>query len=221
MRTEGPPQALSTSLDAAPSALNDGSTSAAQLAKPAVLDIVARPGMLGTQTSAAGAEAQANLSTANTAPAPQAPLGEARSLQPAPTQAAPSPAPAEPALQLARAISLGSERSVEVRLDPPHLGRVRIEFDFTGDQVRAVVTAAEPEALNHLRRGAQILMRELASLGHTDVSLDFAEGGFDARQGADDRQTARPLLTLLPAQAASPVVAPSAYHRGDSLDLIL
>ena len=65
---------------------------------------------------------------------------------------------------------------IEVTLDPPELGRVRIEFDFSNtQQVKAVVSSAEQDTIHWLRRQGQALEQDLLALGFDAVELSYAE----------------------------------------------
>lgn len=121
------------------------------------------------------------------APSPAIPAPASLGQTASASGAAPTPivAPDDAASQVVRAVAASDARSVEVRMDPPSLGRVRIEFDFSGETVRAVVSAVEPDTLHLLKRGGAALLRDLAEAGMGDVSLDFAEAG-----GGDEARTA-------------------------------
>ena len=70
--------------------------------------------------------------------------------------------------------------SVEIRLDPPELGRVKIDFAMeTNEAVRAVITAERGETLDHLRRNIQDLSEQLKQAGFESIEFEFArqEGG--------------------------------------------
>jgi len=70
------------------------------------------------------------------------------------------------------------DAKIELRLNPPELGRVVIGFEGDGaDIIRAVVTADAPETLDLMRRNLDILERELsrAGLEHVDVQLNDRE----------------------------------------------
>ncbi len=99
--------------------------------------------------------------------------------------------------QLVHGIRFASgERSLELQLDPPHLGRVRIEFDFSPDNsVKAVVSAAEPETLTLLRRQAGSFGQELADAGLEGVSIEFAD--HLAGQAEDDAPLGREANVIL------------------------
>ncbi len=113
-----------------------------------------------------------------------------------------APASAEPAQAMARSASVVrhtmeamagavkvAPRSVEVRLDPPELGRIAISIVASDGDVRAVIRVERPEALEALRAEFRHLERGLADLtgraqGEASVQLSSDERGL--RQGRGD-----------------------------------
>ncbi|MEM9169263.1 MAG: flagellar hook-length control protein FliK [Pseudomonadota bacterium] len=90
-----------------------------------------------------------------------------------------TPTSIEAARQVVSALrTTGPGEGVEVRLDPPELGKVRINLmlDRT-DAVTAVVTAERGDTLDLLRRHADELVKELMRGGYASVDLDFQSGG--------------------------------------------
>jgi flagellar hook-length control protein FliK len=94
---------------------------------------------------------------------------------------------------LAQAIAAGADRNrIELRLDPPELGRVAIDLRLDDGAVSASVSADRPETLDLLRRHADALQRELSGAGFDRATLSFgdrsadrgAPGGFAAPDGA-------------------------------------
>ncbi len=78
---------------------------------------------------------------------------------------------------------------VEVRLDPPDLGRVRIDFNVeNGETIRAVVGAERSETLDHLKRHIADLENQLKQAGFASISFEF---NGDHRQFADDHGGSR------------------------------
>lgn len=70
------------------------------------------------------------------------------------------------------------EHKLEVRLDPPELGRVTIGFERDGgDIVRAVISANTPDTLDLMRRHADVFQRALEDQGFTGLDLHFADHG--------------------------------------------
>lgn len=83
------------------------------------------------------------------------------------------------------------ENVLEIRLDPPELGKISIEFSELGRHgVRAIVAAETPGTLDLLRRNADGLIAELARHGFSGADLRFSdqpskEGGLaDRRRNA-------------------------------------
>ncbi len=79
--------------------------------------------------------------------------------------------------QVAVAIGRTSDRRVEIRLDPPELGRVQIHLTPVDGGVQAMVLSDRPETSDLLRRHAEALARELGEAGYGNVDLSFATGG--------------------------------------------
>lgn len=74
---------------------------------------------------------------------------------------------------------------IEVRLDPPDLGRVRIHFTMErADSVVAVVSTDRSDTLDTMRRHAGDLVKELSRAGFADVHLEFKSGGERSRPEA-------------------------------------
>ncbi|GEM_PF-4659400 len=84
---------------------------------------------------------------------------------------------AHAAAQIGAAIRAnGPSANIEIRLDPPELGKVRIEFSMdTPDAVKAVLSAERTDTLDHLRRNISQLHDQLKSAGFSDVNLEFSQ----------------------------------------------
>lgn len=74
------------------------------------------------------------------------------------------------------AVAGGEPGRVEIRLDPPELGRVQIELRFAEGSLHALLIAERPEAGEIMRRHADWLQREFEAAGCGSVILDFARG---------------------------------------------
>ena len=83
-----------------------------------------------------------------------------------------------------RASSMGDQ--IEVRLDPPELGKVKIEFNLeTTDAVKATVTSERPETLEHLKRHVDALADELKRAGFAQVDIEFSDAGSQSESFAE------------------------------------
>lgn len=89
-----------------------------------------------------------------------------------PPLAAP-PAPPTPARQIAETIITAQDDRVEIRLDPPELGRVVITLLRDGEVMRVHLAADRPETLDLLRRNTPELAQELRLAGQDTAAFSF------------------------------------------------
>jgi len=79
-----------------------------------------------------------------------------------------------------------SQAHIEVRLDPPELGRIKIDFEGKGaDLVRAVISAETTETFDLLRRHGDVLAKELERAGLGRLDLQFESGADFHRRTSD------------------------------------
>jgi len=149
---------------------------------------------------------------------------EAEALGPVtPRSEAPSPAAGPPpvAQQIAAAVARAADGQVEIRLDPPELGRVQIRIETLENGVRALVLAERPETQELLRRNADQLARDLGAAGFERVSLDFSAGG----QAAARRERAAVQFAVasqgVPAEAPLPSAPRARASAAGGLDIRL
>ncbi len=111
---------------------------------------------------------------------------------------------------------------VEVRLDPPDLGRVRIGFNVeNGETIRAVVGAERPETLDHLKRNIVDLEQHLKQAGFASISFEFSS---DQQRFADGENAARELAAELETDAGAAAIQNTIYlslRENAQLDLLL
>jgi hypothetical protein len=127
--------------------------------------------------------------------------------------------------QLGEAMRAGAGGGrLDVTLQPEDLGRMRLVFTPTDSGLTVSVSAERPETLDLLRRNIDLLARDLAGQGFTDVAFDF---GASAQNGGD-ADAAEPTATAsVPSHAGEgdtpPGGAAPAAARGGtaSLDLRL
>ena len=123
-----------------------------------------------------------------------------------------------------------TQKGVTVRLDPPEMGRVYIDYQFDSDKsVTAIVRTDLPEALAQLRENSSILQNLLKDNGFENVNIDFAQGGSDSGDAnAEDFQDNRISLDSKSAvesfTAGATSTAPPNLHRqylNQSIDIKL
>jgi hypothetical protein len=154
--------------------------------------------------------AETPLATAVVAPdtaiATSAPLDGVPEGQPGPGLAE---AGAANARRVAEAILLNAGRDrIELRLDPPELGRVEIDLTVTDGRLTATIAADRPETLDLLRRHADVLQRDLVAAGFGGADVGFSNG---ARSEA--RPEARPEAEGTPREPAHPLSSPPGGQR--------
>lgn len=168
----------------------------------------ANPGLAATLTQAGGDW------RLDTAPGP----GATRADPPLPAGIVPQ-AVSE---QITLAIGRGRDRRIEIRLDPPELGRVQIQLSRTENGLHAVVLADRPETQEFLRRNADQLIQDLDGAGYGEVQLDFAAGGQSAPRDEDRRQLRASYAPAAIAAATTAEDRPQPRHAGLSgLDIRL
>lgn len=100
--------------------------------------------------------------------------------------------------QLARQLSQGVAAlardpgaAVEIALDPPELGRVRLTLVEVSGVMTLSITAERPETADLMRRHMALLSEEFARQGLDGPSVNISGGG-DGRQGARDPRAVAP-----------------------------
>jgi hypothetical protein len=114
---------------------------------------------------------------------------------------------------------------IELRLDPPELGKVEIAIDIVEQSLRATLTVERPATHELFRRHGETLLAQLHQAGFAAVDLRFAgENAHHPQPGWPDAGTASPGPAGRPeAAAAEPNVARPAVprRRAAGLDLRL
>ena len=227
-KAETPAARTTTPAEVAPEPEPDPGPEGRSVAEPAPAD----------RATAADAAPASDTATDTTGPAKPRDAGIAPSAAAAPewrlaAQAtAPAPrelppivhaAPREVTQQITLAVSTASSGTVEIRLDPPELGRVHIHLTPTEQGgLQATVLAERPETHDFLRRHAEALTRDLNAAGYESVSLDFATGGQNTPRDGERLPEARS-FTLGGGQvsAAPQAPVPTRAAPSGSLDIRL
>jgi flagellar hook-length control protein FliK len=110
---------------------------------------------------------------------------------------------------------------VELRLDPPELGRVQIHLVTTDDGARVVVMAERADTHDLLRRHAEMLARDLSDAGFDTVSLDFSQGREAADQRSERNEAAFAAATGVAEAAEAPERSATPGVRLSGLDIRL
>ncbi len=118
--------------------------------------------------------------------------------------------------QISSAISNTSKDTVEIRLDPPELGRVIISITQNDSGLAATVTSEKAEVADLLRRHAELLSRELSKSGFGEPSLEFShkgqqdgrpnlkeDAGYFSATTPEDNEVVSTIETILQSQSGS------------------
>ncbi|GAA6180587.1 hypothetical protein NBRC116594_20250 [Shimia sp. NS0008-38b] len=93
-----------------------------------------------------------------------------------------APNPAYVVRQLADAVKMSDKNLIELAMDPPELGKVRMSMSETSG-VMTVTIAAENQATTELmRRHIDMLRKDFMELGYESVSFSFEQNGSDSSQ---------------------------------------
>ncbi|MEO0667847.1 MAG: flagellar hook-length control protein FliK [Pseudomonadota bacterium] len=133
--------------------------------------------------------------------------------------------PPHVAQQLATAMQRSPDKSVEIALNPPELGRVRMVMNASEAGVAVQVLTERTDTLDLMRRNIDELGRALSDLGYEDISFSFGQGdGREAEAETDDRTAG---MIQLDAEDISPTASlitpniPSLAIAPDSIDIRL
>ena len=90
--------------------------------------------------------------------------------------AAPAPVANQITTQLPQLLTKAEKQTVELRLDPPELGRVTIHLTTHDQQVTAQVVAERVQTVDLMRQHADLLTATLARAGFSEANLSFQQG---------------------------------------------
>jgi flagellar hook-length control protein FliK len=139
----------------------------------------------GSGTSFAGQTAIATPNAQTTSSPPPTPAFAPPAVPPPQPVAIPSEAFVEIISRGAKDDTTNADRVV-IRLDPPELGQVLIDYRFDDKGVRQVLVAAETaEALRQLRDMQETLLQALERQGLKGAQLSFSQSDPQSRHGTD------------------------------------
>lgn len=116
-------------------------------------------------------------------------------VSPSPTADRPAPSvlPSAPAVQILQAlVDPGRDRDapLDLALDPPELGRLRLSFSDINGALTLVIAAERPETADLMRRHLGLLAQEFARAGIDAPMVSISNGGADGRH---DQKPAIPM----------------------------
>jgi len=99
-----------------------------------------------------------------------------------------APNPAYVVRQVAEAVKMSDKNIIELAMDPPELGKVRMSMSEAGG-VMTVNIAAENQATSELmRRHIDMLRKDFMEMGYQDVSFSFEQQGSDGQNAQSENE---------------------------------
>lgn len=100
--------------------------------------------------------------------------------------AQPTQTPAQIVRQLSEAARTSDDKMIELTMDPPELGRVRMTLSEVGGLMTVNISAENQATTELMRRHIDMLRKDFQELGHQDVAFSFEQGN---REGQKNNQS--------------------------------
>ena len=126
--------------------------------------------------------------------------------------------------QMAHALTerQGGEGVIEIALDPPELGRVRLSFAEAGGALTLAITADRPETAELMRRHLSLLAQEFQRSGLDAPNVDISDRHGGSRNEGRTRADAPGAIPAPgPEAEVRPTPARGSRAGGEGLDLRL
>ena len=122
--------------------------------------------------------------------------------------------------QLTQAAKSIGDGTVEVRLAPEELGRIRLAINPGETQVAVHITAERPETADLLRRNIELFTQSLRQEGFSsNLSFSFGGSGSDQPNGENDRNPKRFLGEKAPSETAAAAITSRQVLTPGQLDI--
>lgn len=121
------------------------------------------------------------------------------------------------AAQLVSTMTRAEGDKMELRLDPPELGRVLIQLHLRDGEVSAMITTERAETADLMRRHMDVLARELARAGLAGAEMTFRSQGDSSGRG-DHPTHAQPHNTTSSGQSLAGLQVNLAVRNGLAAD---
>ncbi len=81
--------------------------------------------------------------------------------------------------QVTDAMVAANDQNIELTLDPPELGRVRMSMSEQNGSLTVVIESDQTSTQNLIRKNQDLLRQDLLALGYSGISFEFDQGGQD------------------------------------------
>ena len=89
------------------------------------------------------------------------------------------------AQQLAVTMVQHKDQLTEIALDPPELGKVKMQLSITDGVAQVVLAVERPETNDLIRRHLDQLANELGALGYRDITFEFSDSNFGGQHSGN------------------------------------
>ena len=87
--------------------------------------------------------------------------------------------------QLAVTMVQHKDQLTEIALDPPELGKVKMQLSITDGVAQVVLAVERPETNDLIRRHLDQLANELGALGYRDITFEFSDSNFGGQHSGN------------------------------------
>ncbi len=127
-----------------------------------------------------------------------------------PQQARAPQAAANPAYvvkQVADAVRTSDKGVIEITMDPPELGRLRLSMSETAGTMNIAITTEQTATSELMRKHIELLRRDFMEMGYDNVSFSFEQGDMSGQQQSEQPHQTGETGSAGPADQADPANA--------------
>lgn len=123
--------------------------------------------------------------------------------------------------QLVANLARGTDGAIEIRLDPPELGRIAMKLVVTEAGAMVNVSAERADVLDLMRRHENALLKELNDAGFGDVNLNFGQDQTNDQDKDPDEATSQQDYIVTQNTAVQRIASLTASTTDSQLDIRL
>ncbi|WP_270725479.1 flagellar hook-length control protein FliK [Shimia sp. Alg240-R146] len=98
--------------------------------------------------------------------------------------------PAHVMRQVAEAVKTSDKGIIELTMDPPELGRLRLAMTEVSGVMNITISTENPATADLMRRHIELLRKDFIEMGYDDVSFTFEQGDTNGQQSSEQPQWA-------------------------------
>ncbi|TCL01461.1 flagellar hook-length control protein FliK [Shimia isoporae] len=98
--------------------------------------------------------------------------------------------PAQVVKQVADAVKASDKGIIELTMDPPELGRLRVAMTEAAGVMNVTITTEQSTTSELMRKHIELLRKDFMEMGYEDVTFSFEQGDFNGQQSSEQPQWA-------------------------------